>query len=122
MKKIIDKFLLKERIIILNNIFGYFQQITQWLPNNMENCAEYQIKAEALIEYLEVLDCGSTGGFDKKSPVKWNESRFLLYDRFLALVRLYSNEKDIEKVCHFDLETLKQYFIKLSELRQSFNV
>ena len=49
------------------------------------------------------------------------DSGFRLYDRFLALVRKYGNEKDIKKQCYFDLENLKKYFIKLSKLREEFN-
>ena len=110
---------MKERIKILNDIFSNFQQITQWLPNNIDYAAKYMFKAESLIERLEEDDCGSVGGFDQKSPVI-RKSRFLLYDRFMALVRRYDNKSDIKKCCQFDLENLGEYFKKLSELRSTF--
>jgi hypothetical protein len=105
-----------ERIVILNAIFSNFQQITQWLPSNIENAAEYMHKAEALIEILEVDDCGSVGGYDPHNPVE-DESGFELYDRFLALVRKRNNISEIQQDCGFDVEKLKKYFLKLSKLR-----
>jgi len=105
------------RLEILNEIFSQFQQITQWLPSNIKNAFTAQEKAEILIEILEVNDCGSVGGFDKESPVL-KESGFPLYDRFLALVRKHNSEKHIEPVCDYTLKTLKDYFIKLSKLRE----
>lgn len=107
------------RIFILNAIFSHFQQITQWLPNHIETAAKYMYKAESLIEVLESDDCESIGGFDRTSPVL-RESGFMLYDRFLALVRKYNNKSDIEKECQFDLDTLGAYFKQLFELRSSF--
>ena len=110
---------MEQRIKILNSIFSHFQQITQWLPNNIDTASEYMLKAESLIEILEIEDCGSIGGFDKKSPVV-HESGFFLYDRFIALVKKYNNKADINKCCQFDLESLGNYFKKISELRDSY--
>ena len=103
---------MEQRIKILNDIFSNFQQITQWLPNNIDNASKYMFKAESLIEILEVDDCGSIGGYDQKSPVI-RKSGFLLYDRFIALVNRYDNKNDIKKCCQFDLENLGQYLEKL---------
>ena len=49
-----------------------------------------------------------------------NESRYKLYDRFLALVRKYNNEKNIEKNCQFDIYKLSGYFKKIYYLRGKF--
>lgn len=110
---------MEQRIKILNDIFSDLQQITQWLPNNIDTASMYMFKAESLIERLETDDCGSTGGFDPMSPVI-RKSGFLLYDRFIALVKRYDNKNDIKKCCQFDLENLGDYFKKLSELRSNF--
>ncbi len=105
------------RIRILNNIFEHFQQISQWLPNHCDTAAKYTAKAEALIEVLEVVDCGSVGGFDLENPVT-NETDFELYNRFLALVRKYRNQDDIKKVCEFNVVTLGRYFKQVKHLRE----
>jgi len=105
---------MKQRIKILNEIFDNFHQIMQWLPDNIDTATEYMFKAEALIEMLEADDCGSVGGYDPKSPVI-DETGFLLYDRFLALVRRHKNKSSIK-----NLDTLSRYFKALSELRYAF--
>lgn len=104
------------RLEMLNEIFGQFQQITQWLPGSISSASKANQKAEILIEILETNDCGSSGGFDKESPVL-KESGFPLYDRFLALVRKHNSENDIEPCCQYTPKTLKEYFLKLSKLR-----
>lgn len=105
------------RIQILNHIFEHFQQISQWLPDNCDTAAKYSAQAETLIEVLEVADCGSVGGFDPENPVT-NETDFRLYNRFLALVRKYRNQDDIEKVCDFNVVTLGRYFKQVNRLRE----
>jgi len=107
-----------KRTIMLQNIFSHFQQVTQWMPNEMGFANDHIIKAEALIEYLEVEDCGSVGGYDSHSPVKI-ESGFKLYDRFLALVRKENTK--IKKECYFTIDDMKKYFKILKELRETFN-
>ena len=104
------------RVKILNEIFSHFQQMTQWDVTSPGYTVEYAAKAEALIELLEVHDCGSVGGFDKKNP-RVHKSSFKLYDRFLTLVKKYNNEKDIKKDCGFTLYSMGQYFDMVSELR-----
>ena len=111
--------IMEQRINMLNDIFTHFQQITQWLPNNIDTASKYMFKAESLIERLEEDDCGSTGGFDPKSPVI-RDSGFLLYDRFIAVVNRHDNKKDIKKECQFNLENLKKYFKELSGLRDTY--
>jgi len=104
------------RVKILQIIFEDFQQITQWLPNTIENSLEYHHKAEQLIEILEVADCGSVGGFDNANPVK-RITGYELYDRFLALVHKYKDEDKIKKSCGFTLESLGKYFKTIVNLR-----
>jgi hypothetical protein len=110
---------MEQRIQILNHIFSHFQQITQWLPDNINIALEYMFKAESMIELLEVGDCGSIGGFDPKSPVN-RKYGFYLYDRFIALVNRYDNKSDIKECAQFNLDSLGEYFKKLSKLRGSF--
>lgn len=55
------------RTIILKNIEKSLSAIKQWSEmQQWENAAKYAAKADALIELLEVDDCGSIGGFDAK--------------------------------------------------------
>ena len=113
----------QERTKILQDIFGYFLQITQWLPNNIDIAAEYVCKAEALIEYLEVIDCGSIGGFDPDNPIKrlgrqkFPSSEFELYNRFLALIRKHNTK--LKKECGFTINNMTKYFKIISELREN---
>ncbi len=110
----------EERVKILNNIFVYFQAISQDLSFGLENVSKYVHNAQSLIEYLEVHDCGYIGGHDRENPVI-RETNFDLYNRFTTLVRKYNNEEDIEKICYFDLDSMKEYFIIVNNLRESFN-
>lgn len=110
----IDKAL---RLQILQQIFEDLQQITQWLPSNIDLGNESMIKAKALIEMLEIDDCGSVGGFDKNNRLK-RDSGFDLYDRFTTVLRKHHKETDIEKCCNFTVESLKGYFQNLSTLRE----
>lgn len=68
---------------------------------------------------LQVKDCGSVGGFDKKNPIVI-KSGFNLYDRFIALVNKHNNDSDIEKGLNFNLNTLCEYFKTLINLRENF--
>jgi hypothetical protein len=105
-----------KRITILQAIFSHFQQMTQWITTSPGNYSKYFNKAESLIELLEIHDCGSVGGFDKKSPVKWGESGMHLYDRFLALLR--KEETKLKKEVYFTPETLRQYWKHISNERE----
>jgi len=110
------------RIQILNDIFGHFQQMTQWFPRHPESCSEYYYKAEALIEFLEESDCGSCGGYDKMNKYI-DVTLFELYDRFLTLLRKYNNKKDVDddtkgRHCGFTVDSLGQYFSEADNLRE----
>ena len=108
------------RIKVLQNIFDSFQQITQWLPNHPGSAFEYHSKAEIMIDFLEVLDCGSVGGFDPEAPVI-RITEYALYDRFLSVLKKYNNENDLKMACYFTPDSLGEYFKKLGELREIFN-
>jgi hypothetical protein len=88
------------RITILKVAFIELVMGTHWLGDHdtVLNAAEHLFKAEALIEILEVQDCGSTGGFDKTNPLR-RDSRFKLMARFLTVLHKYNtvavvNNKD----------------------------
>lgn len=112
------------RIMILQEIFEHFQQVTQWVPgefchaDHSSGVLTYLNKAEALIEVLEICDCGSTGGFDPKMPTELIRGGLSLYERFLWLVNKYNNRKDIQHECNFTLESLYTYFLKMGKLRE----
>lgn len=103
---------------ILQNIFSHFQMMTQWVCTSPDSYTEYYNKAKGLIEFLEVQDCGSVGGYDKKSPVL-HESGFNLYDRFLALVR--KNNTRLKKELYFTPTSMMNYWKQLNNLRETFN-
>lgn len=77
------------RYVILETIQQNLQQIEQWARPGMEhyaNAHKYQSHALALIELLEVNDCGSCGGFDKGwDELKKQGVQPSLYNRFAFL-------------------------------------
>jgi len=73
-------------------------------------------KAEALIQLLEVQDCGSVGGFDTNQS-----GHDSLYERFLYLGRKYNQLSGIKKNCYFTPLKLKKYFDAVKGLRETFN-
>lgn len=118
------------RITILQEIFECFQQVTQWVPTHQtqadysEGVTKYLYKAEALIEILEVNDCGSTGGFDPDmayGPRANDPTRpdhyIGLFGRFLWLVDKYGSEKKLEESCGFNIEKLTNFFLILNAAR-----
>ena len=100
---------------LLQQIFGHFQMMTQDVP--LIN-SKYLYKALALIEFLEVEDCGSVGGFDRDNPME-HITGFDEYDRFLTLLR--KEKIKLEKEIYFTPETLGDYFRKSIELREKFD-
>jgi hypothetical protein len=104
---------------ILQDIFNHFQQMTQWITTCPNSYSKYFNQAVGLIELLEVEDCGSIGGFDKSNPVKWNESGFHEYDRFLALLRKENTK--LKKECYFTPETMRKYWLSIFIEREKWN-
>ena len=68
--------------VILKDIEREFRMVRQWIEmESYMNVAESAIRAERLIELLEVYNCGSVGGFDK-----WQTKRGTLQERYQWLV------------------------------------
>jgi len=107
------------RQALLQNIFNNFQRMTQWITLDLAHYHKYHSKAECLIEILETIDCGLKGGYDKQNPVKWGESGFDLYDRFLALIR--KEKTKLNREYHFTPNTMRRYWLLVSEAREHFN-
>jgi len=110
------------RLEILQEIFECFQQVTQWMPDVSSDAdysngvTTYLHKAEALIEILEVCDCGSTGGYDMDIHPD-HRGDMGLYERFLWLIEKYNKRTDIKSSCNFTPDILQKYFIKVGQLR-----
>lgn len=76
------------REAIVDRLQSALQQVDQWVAmKHYENAARYAAKAEALIELLEVDDCGSVGGFDKARGQN-ERMRQSLHDRYVWLTNL----------------------------------
>jgi len=108
------------RIALLQRAFDDFQMISQWIPWQMEHAAKYHNKAESIIDYLEVVDCGSIGGYDNANPIK-RSGHYELYDRFLTVLAKHNNQDDLKNCCYFTPQTLGDYFKKVYDLRETFN-
>lgn len=58
-----------ENKLFLEKLAGNFGLIHQWMESgSIERVLEYKIRAEALIELVEIEECGSVGGYDKGQP------------------------------------------------------
>jgi hypothetical protein len=57
---------------VIKRVGDHFLSVIQWDAYRNAECAHYRatylLKAEALLEMLESLDCGSIGGYDKGQP------------------------------------------------------
>ena len=106
------------RLDMLNTIFEHFQQVTQSMASSPESEYKYYIKAEALIEFLEINDCGSFGGYDLLCPMQ-NVTGCSLFDRFLTLIRKYEDENHIRPIFKFTLSKLTLYFKTIHNLREA---
>lgn len=103
---------------ILTEALSCFQQMAQWnQSHNFELTYKYQSRAKALIELVEVHDCGSTGGFSKgqqpkgnDGPIKYEREFYSLYARWLFLAEKYGYDtKGISK----DWQTqIKKFFTR----------
>ncbi len=123
------------RLTILQTIFEHLQLVAQWMPNQLSgadyshNCIEYLQKAEALMELLEVHDCGSIGGFDVEAlekyatPIKPDGSggrpaSLYFYQRFVWLVDKHGHRNQIKCDGGWTIEKLEKYFKTVGELRE----
>ena len=112
-----------EHIILLNTIFYNLQQVTQWIPNNFEISTEYNNKAIALIEILEDDIFGNLrNSFKKGYKQKYKLTGYNTFDRFYYLIKELKCEKQIKKICYFDVENLHHYYNVLNDLRETFNL
>lgn len=111
---------MKQRLEILQQIFSSFQCAAQWITSHPDNYARYMIKAETLIEILEVADCGSIGGYDKSNLFK-TISGCKLYDRFLTVLRKEHNEEALKPECGFTVDKLTQFYLIVSKLRNDIS-
>lgn len=98
------------RIQILDRIGDHFQGAMQWDKLKNPECialsSKYFYKAEALIELLEIEDCGSIGGFDKGQPETNN-----LFDRWDWLYRKYNCPNHKRFGCRIvSYEDIKAFF------------
>jgi hypothetical protein len=121
------------RLAILQTIFEHLQLVAQWMPNHLMGAdysyrsIEYLQKAEALMELLEVHDCGSVGGFDEEALEKYatpmkpdgsggKPSSLNFYQRFVWLVDKHGHRPQL-KCEGFTVESLGKYFKTVGELR-----
>ena len=114
---------------ILTEILDCFQGMFQWLTTLPEHYTKYANQAEVLIELLEVVDCGSVGGFDRNNPSvvrpadgsylgsagscrpKVDETGFALFDRFLMVLRKYDTK--LSPICGHDVYFFVEFFTML---------
>lgn len=93
------------RLTILLKILECFQSIIEW-GNSLDQYEaqnKYSNKAESLIELLEVLDCGSIGGYDKatlKIANLNNSNRPFLnrFERFILVWIKYNTIKELKSL------------------------
>ena len=99
-----------QRLTILNAIGDCFQQVIQWTrhidPAWTENITKSLYQAEALVEILEIQDCGSVCGFDQRQPRPRN-----LFDRWDWLFRKYNDPEDKKFGCNIaSYHAIKEFF------------
>jgi hypothetical protein len=73
---------------ILSEAYRLLRSVQQWGNRQSADCAKNQfialVKAEALVELLEVDECGSTGGHDAGQPTPRG-----VFDRWMWLAGRY---------------------------------
>lgn len=81
------------RKTMLTNAHDHLRMMEQWADmHSFDRVHEYQQKAEAIIEVLEVADCGSVGGFDRENRPRQTDGNSELYRRFKAVARKHDDE------------------------------
>ncbi len=96
------------RLKILQKIAEHLSGVIQWTEGrcHFSRAAEYQAQAEALIELLEVADCGSVGGFDE-GQIGGNQT---LFARFEWLVNKHHSFKSIKFWNGKQLSEVRKFF------------
>lgn len=93
---------------ILDTAFEELQMTEQWLrarnPEWASSYVQHINRAEALIELVEVFDCGSVGGFGKGQP----QQRQNLFERWLWLRDKYVAAKHRPGMA--ELTRIKRFF------------
>ena len=93
-----------------------YQAVIQWRDISPIHTAEYFSKAEKLLEILEVLVCGSVGGFDdgqysNESGRFGGGKYYYQFDRFLWVWNHYTTLKD-KKQYKVLVEEVSKYFLR----------
>ncbi len=105
-----------KRIDLLQQTFNHFQYAAQWIATDPSNYSGSLKKAESLVEFLEIQDCGSVGGFDKLNKVE-KVTEHSLYNRFLTVIRKENTYDDLKDECGFTPLTLGEFYDSVSKLR-----
>ena len=112
----------KEHINLLNKVFDYLQQVTQWIPDELSYANKYNSKAISILEILEQDIFGHyRTTFKRGHKHKYELTGYDTFDRLYFIVKELKCEKQIKQVCYFDVETMYQYFKQLNDLRETFN-
>jgi len=93
---------------IIETIAHHFAMIRQWRDmstSSLESATGYYYKAVALIEVLEVDDCGSVGGFGNEHAINKLKGK---YDSLFARFLYYAIQYQGLKIENFD--ALKDYY------------
>lgn len=80
------------RKTLLDSAYNSLLMMQQWgNMHSYHNVLEYEYKARAIIEVLEVADCGSVGGYDRMNALQNEGSSNRLYRRFMAVARKHGD-------------------------------
>lgn len=91
-----------DRSVLLEWAYRHLCGMAQWAEMySFERAHEYQQKAEAIIEVLEVADCGSVGGFDRDNKLKQSDGNSKLWRRFKAVARKHGHDSEFEDLDFF---------------------
>jgi hypothetical protein len=106
----------KMEIEILNNIFKEFYFIKQEIPHDLEKATKHMNRAEGLINYLETINRSDLYGLTINRLLD-KRTGYILYDRFLMLVKNYSASAQITSLWNGNLQSIETYFITLNEMK-----
>lgn len=101
------------RSTVLNKIYTELRYGFYYVAHT-SNFSTSILKAESLVELLELSDRGNKGGFKPCTLVE-KRTGHLLYDRFLALVA-HDKDDTLGEIYRDELADLTEKFTKLAEL------